>query len=228
MSSDHSRSNLGHWSKLLPEELAWVERRCRPGTQPPSVCTLGMLAPGETLQEVCEKDEAILKELGISRGQIADVLELAVESAKDNHTTIPTQGSFTLNGTLYHVELKEYMGKQESPFGGFPKHSHAVVQVINDDTKKTYYFGGGLPEMIRINGFFEGNVQIPPAHHYGRIGVTTFRVDPKKCVKFFGITPESDCTEQLQEARKQKMRYYYSATNILNYSRGNAGCQFST
>jgi len=54
----------------------------------------------------------------------------------------------------------------------------------------------------------------------------TFRVNPKECVEFFGITPESDCTQQLQEAKKKKMRYY-SNTNFLNYNHGIAGLRFS-
>lgn len=187
-----------------------------------------MLAPTERLQEVCEKDEATLKELGITRDQIADVLELAAESAKDNHTTILTHGSFTLDGTLYHVEMTEYMGKQESPFGGSPKHSHAIIAVVNGTNGKIYRYGGGLHEMIRRNGFFEGDVPIAPDHHYYRAGIGSFRVDPKECVEFFGITPESNHNQQLQKARSKKMTYHYSQTNFLNYSRGSAELRLST
>lgn len=179
-----------------------------------------MLAPDQSLQEVCERDEATLKELGITRDQIADVLELAAESAKDHHTTIPTQGSFTLDGTLYHVQLTEYMGKQESPFGGYPRHSHANVAVVNHTTGEVYRYGGSLHEMIRVNGFFEGNVLIPPQHHYNRDGIGSFRVDPKECIKFFGITPKSECSEQLQKAKSKKMTYYYSPTNIFQLQQG--------
>lgn len=186
-----------------------------------------MLAPDQTLQEVCERDEATLKELGITRDQVADVLELAAESAKDNHTTMPTQGSFTLDGTLYHVVMTEYMGKQESPFGGFPKHSHAIVAVVNSTNGKVYRYGGGLHEMIRHNGFFEGDVPIAPGHHYNRAGVGSFRVDPKECVEFFGITPESDHSQQLQKAKSKKMTYYYSQTNYLRCHEGSSGLRYS-
>ena len=185
------------------------------------------LPPGESLQKVCEKHEKTLTKLGITRNQIADVLELAVELAKCNYSMIHTQGSFTLDGQLYHVELQEYMGKQEWPFGGFPPKVHAVVHVINDSTKKTYYYGGGLPEMIRTNGFFEGNVLILSEHHYGRIGIRSFRVDPIECVEFFGITPVSDYREQMQKAKDTKMTYYVSTSNFLRYNNGSVELQHS-
>ena len=157
-----------------------------------------MLADHETLQEVGEADEVTLRSMGITRHQLADALELAIESAKTYSTMYPTRGAFTLCGRRYTVELQSYMGFQESPFGGVPSHSEHLVRVTAPDDSK-YCYGGALPHMIRHNGFFQGAT--PAGQAYQWCGVASFRVDPSECARFFGVYPGQRLDQLLAVAR---------------------------
>lgn len=212
-------TKLGYWRDLTPEQLTWVENRCRPGPGPDRVCSAGMLAPDETLRDVLEQDEATLERLGITRFQIADVLEAALESAKERWSTRPDTGTLTLGDTKYRIESTQYMGCQESPFD-LPHqtchlpHSHRNVTVYNAEDE-VFHFGGLLPHLIRQHGFFEGNAHTTT---YKFDGITSFRVDPEECVRFFDIQPGHDYRSDLARAKAMEVRLLANPYNFFKYS----------
>ncbi len=219
---------LGYWRDLTPQQLTWVENRCRPGPGPDHVCSAGMLAPDETLCDVLLKDEATLERLGITRFQIADVLEAALESAKDRWGTRPDTGTLTIGDTKYRIESTQYMGCQESPFD-LPHqtchlpHSHRNITVYNANNE-AFHFGGLLPHLIREHGFFEGSAETTT---YKFDGITCFRVDPEECVRFFDILPNRDYSDDLARAKAIEPQLLVVPYNIFRHSQGDANLRFS-
>ena len=215
----------GHWRTLTPEQLLWVENRCRPGDAPDHVCSAGMLAPTETLREVLERDEATLARTGITAAQIADVLEAAAESAKDIWHTKPNTGTFTLDGRKHLVEVTEYMGCQESPFreGEYPPHSSANITVTNPEGRR-FQFGGALPHLIRTHEFFEGHAQ---TQTYKRDGITCYRVDPEEAIQYFGIQPGREYSPELATAKAIPRRLLADPYNFFKINQGCANLRYS-
>lgn len=222
-------AELGHWRTLTPEQLLWVENRCRPGPGPDHVCTAGMLAPDESLRDILEQDEQTLERLGVTRFQIADVLEAAAESAKERWGSRPDTGTLTLGDSKYRIESTQYMGFQESPFDpphrtSYAPHSHRNVTVYNA-ANQPFQFGGLLPHLIRQHGFFEGNAQTTT---YRFDGITCFRVDPEECVRFFDIQPGHDYSGDLARAKAIKVRLLVDPYNFFKIKQGCANLQYSS
>ena len=153
-----------HWKKFTITQLNEIEARCKSTT-----FSIGrMLGDDEKLVDVLTKDEKTLRELNITRDQIADVLEAAYYS------------SGTMNGGDYKVEKVTFMGTQQCPFSEkyYVKWGSTDVTVTRLCDGETFSFGTLLIPMIRNYGFFEGNVG--------------YRVDPRKVIDFFTLKPTSN------------------------------------
>lgn len=203
-----------HWRTLTPEQLLWVELRCQPG----GVSQAGMLAPGQRLRAVLEEDEASLARLGVTRAQIADILDAMDESAK-LAVEGTSFGDCQLGAEKYAVEVYGWMGEQESPFAAdafLPRSSHCVKVIRVPSPKRpsaTLWYGAGVSSLIRHHGFFEGPARAAPC--YQKLGMDTFRIDPAAVAEFFDIQPGASYASKLAEARMVERRYLMNPLNFL-------------
>jgi len=176
----------GYWREFPEDYLEIVEKRCRDR----GFCRSGMLGPLDKLTAVLEEDELTLRSLGVTRHQIADVLEtiqqLATDASQD--TEVPILGG------RFTVRSWQYCGIQGTPFyhpddecGWWKCTGSQNLRVTRKDGA-TFSFGTLLIDLIRYNGFFEG----PGVEAVGYREMKTFRLDPKLAVEFFNIKPGVD------------------------------------
>jgi len=162
----------------------------------------GFLLEWESLREVMTRDEAALKELGITHKQVADRLRYVMGRA--SHLCWEIQDDvddiwkridrgFTVGGVK--VTWRSWCGYQNCPFGcaddmecaygiQFPKERHREALSDTDYTMSnaqgSLFVSELLPHLIEHHHFFEGG--------------TKYRVDPAICVKVLDIKPGIDYT----------------------------------
>jgi len=180
-------SEVYYWRNLPPNVIQRAEKLCHDK----SFSFSRMLANKETLLQVCQKDEATLERIRISRFQIADVLEtIKVLAERAYGQDLLGEGGFDILNGRYHVDLHSYGGIQTSPFEDFfplnRRGGDTNIMVRRTCDNKVFAFGSLLISMIRYFGFFEGNIGS------GYPEVKTFRVDPEQVVEFFGIKSNVD------------------------------------
>jgi hypothetical protein len=202
-------SNKGHMNELFMDEKFDPKTYHEPSNPQCSICKIlhrdvigmdqlearmypkkysdeGFLKTGEKLQDIIDKDEKTLKDLGITYNQIADRLTYVTKRAK--HIAWLWAQDNTESDYFKHVDkgiivdnLKikwvSYCGYQECPYDCEGQESLSDTDFTITDVKtSTSIFCSELhPHLIRKHHFFEGH--------------TKYRLDPKTAIEVLGIQP---------------------------------------
>jgi len=197
-----------YWRDLSEDYLNKVEQKCKN----PKFSSCCMLGPNESLKTVLKKDEMTLQKRGITRQQIADVLEslhVAYTYSNDFVSDQDTQNferSKFIQNQKYIVRETTYMGSQYSPFQhpndkryyGYQSGDRNIY-VIRTSDQAQFNFGHLLIHMIRHNGFFEGQTNMSGSCYKGMN--SGFRINPEEVIDFFGIQPKTDYSIQWKSCK---------------------------
>ncbi len=185
-------------------DLKQLEDRMRPG----AMSLHGFLGVNESLENVLEEDDKVLKNWGLTHTQLADELEAILsiaigkksENIKDwfikktpypnlyeplslpkfSIDNMPSDDKGYMIGKL-HVFIKSWRGVQECPWGCIihPDWASIDFMILNRESGE-FFTGPGLAvHLIREHHFFEGKG-------------TSFRVDPAKAIRVLEI-PANTC-----------------------------------
>lgn len=170
---------------LSADDLHAIEKRMQPG----GVSYSGFLAEDEKLGDVIAKDNATLKDLGVTHKQVADRIESifgralrrrALEFRYRNYKKKPELETALIDGK-FKVDIQGYLGIQVCPFKEPLKTcgtSNHDVEIYNQDLEEDIEFPGLIVHLIREHHFFEGD--------------TYYRLDPAKAVRVLEIEPDVD------------------------------------
>lgn len=203
----YDRLYYSYWRHLPDLYLEDVERRCRDSYFAGSL----MLGPRDKpLKQVLVDDEKALREMNVTRTQIADVLDTVMELHKLEEykqlnvwkKDVDKNGLFIMH-ERFHVSTERFFGSQRSPFQHPQDSRHFLASdnflLTRSSDNRKFSFGRLLASMIRYNGFFEG--QDIGKSCYSKI-LTSFRVDPREVVDFFQIQPQVDYSLTYVEQRE--------------------------
>ena len=143
---------------LTDTEIRRIESKLRPGAS----STAGFLGPNESLRDVIRQDAEVLRQKGITHGQIADFLYNLIQgNAPKGYTVVKN----TSKGSQADPFTDELMG------GG--EYSNLDITVTNLQGERLA-FPGLIIKLIGDYQFFEGKG-------------TFYRLDPEKAIEFFGL-----------------------------------------
>lgn len=177
-----------NWSGICPKcmedlrglmTLEDIERVMRPKR----LSENGFLDEKESLVELLEEDDRVVKEYGLTHKKIVETIirRLAPDveksskflETKDERTikTVSNNGYYSSQGK-YFVETTHYKGTQPCPW----KDSSTSCDhfITHQETNKKIILSGLALHLIEKHHFYEGKTR-------------RYRVDPKKIIEFFDI-----------------------------------------
>lgn len=115
----------------------------------------GFLAPGEKLNDVIERDQAVCERLGTTPRKVGEAIEAILKGeGKDK----------------FDVVIKSWRGMQPCPFDkGLAPFSSVDFTITNKHTGKSFGGPGLIAHLLKEHSFFEGD--------------TSYRVDPEKAIE---------------------------------------------
>jgi len=132
----------------------------------------GFLKEGQTLKQVVKRDQEVLKILGYSTQEVADLLADICETNCQENNFVYT----ALNRKRYKVVIERSRGIKRCPWQDFVnlKKSPSFINFYINEVDKTerIRIPGLLRHLIEKHGFFEGGL---------------YRVAPETIVEMFGI-----------------------------------------
>ncbi|MBN2009946.1 hypothetical protein JW960_11440 [candidate division KSB1 bacterium] len=139
--------------------------------QPGHITQAGFLGTDTRhLHEIIHADAVILARLNISTEQIADKLQILLDTAKAAMESSVTIDDFNVRSTWTK-------GVLPCPFADPGVHDKVQVTVIRESTGESIVFSQLNIHLIKAHGFFQG------------VG-SNYRLEPEHLVSFLKLTPE--------------------------------------